>query len=64
MMGGALSATKECGSKAVRKTSLVWLMTLAGLAGAQSLDYQTYKAIVEPIFLKKRPTHISFGAIE
>jgi hypothetical protein len=24
---------------------------------AQSLDYQTYKTTVEPIFLKKRPTH-------
>ena len=33
------------------------LILLAGLAGAQSLDYQTYKTTVEPIFLKKRPTH-------
>src|SRR3954470_4665099 len=35
----------------------LWLIILAGLVGAQSLDYQTYKANVEPIFLKKRPTH-------
>jgi hypothetical protein len=35
----------------------LWLLTLAALIGAQSLDYQTYKATVEPIFLKKRPTH-------
>lgn len=26
-------------------------------AGAQALDYSTYKNKVEPIFLKKRPTH-------
>src|SRR5690242_19844 len=30
---------------------------LAGLLGAQSLDYQTYKTTVQPIFLKKRPGH-------
>ena len=29
----------------------------ASLAGAQSLDYSTYKAKVEPIFLKKREGH-------
>jgi hypothetical protein len=34
-----------------------WLVILAGLGGAQSLDYQTYKTTVEPIFLKKRPAH-------
>src|ERR1700761_3904222 len=34
---------------------LIFLIT--GLLGAQSLDYQTYKTTVEPIFLKKRPTH-------
>jgi hypothetical protein len=26
-------------------------------AGAQSLDYEVFKAQVQPIFLKKRPTH-------
>ena len=26
-------------------------------AAAQSLDFQVYKTTVEPIFLKKRPTH-------
>jgi hypothetical protein len=36
---------------------LLWFIILAGAVGAQSLDYQTYKATVEPIFLKKRPTH-------
>lgn len=33
------------------------LILVAVLVGAQSLDYQTYKITVEPIFLKKRPTH-------
>src|SRR5881227_1692508 len=35
----------------------LWLITLSGIVGAQSLDYQMYKTTVEPIFLKKRPTH-------
>jgi len=33
------------------------LVVLTGLSGAQALDYQIYKTTVEPIFLKKRPTH-------
>ena len=33
------------------------LVALTGLGGAQALDYQIYKTTVEPIFLKKRPTH-------
>lgn len=33
------------------------LILLAPLAAAQSLDFQVYKTKVEPIFLKKRPTH-------
>ncbi len=33
------------------------LVMLTGLGGAQALDYQIYKTTVEPIFLKKRPTH-------
>jgi len=38
--------------------SLAFLPTmLAVVASAQSLDYQVYKTNVEPIFLKKRPTH-------
>lgn len=37
--------------------ALLWLSILAGSLRAQSLDYQSYKATVEPIFLKKRPTH-------
>ena len=36
---------------------LLSVMIPAASIGAQSLDYQTYKATVEPIFLKKRPTH-------
>jgi hypothetical protein len=36
---------------------LLSLTILAGSVRAQTLDYQTYKATVEPIFLKKRPTH-------
>src|SRR5690348_3780151 len=35
----------------------LWLIILSALLSAQSLDYQTYKATVEPIFLKKRPGH-------
>lgn len=30
---------------------------LASLAGGQTLDFETYRARVEPIFLKKRPGH-------
>ena len=30
---------------------------LAPLALAQTVDFQTYRAKVEPIFMKKRPTH-------
>jgi hypothetical protein len=47
------------GTETLNKIVLVplWLIILAGLVGAQSLDYQTYKTTVEPIFLKKRPTH-------
>ncbi len=33
------------------------ILLLAGLGSAQSLDYETFKTKVEPIFLKKRPTH-------
>lgn len=33
------------------------LIFLAPLAAAQSLDFEVYKTRVEPIFLKKRPTH-------
>jgi hypothetical protein len=32
-------------------------MILAGLAGAQELSYEAYKAKVEPVFLKKREGH-------
>src|SRR5689334_16925772 len=32
----------------------LWLIILARFVGAQSLDYQTYKTTVEPIFLEKR----------
>ena len=33
------------------------LLVGASLATAQSLDFDTYRTKVEPIFLKKRPTH-------
>src|SRR5579872_1813216 len=37
---------------------LILLVTLfASFAAAQSLDYETYKTTVEPIFIKKRPGH-------
>ena len=35
----------------------LWFSLFAGLLGAQSLDYHSYKTTVEPIFLKKRPGH-------
>ena len=37
--------------------AVVLLQVASPLASAQSLDYQTFKTRVEPIFLKKRPTH-------
>jgi hypothetical protein len=36
---------------------VIVLQTAAPLAGAQSLDFAYYRTRVEPIFLKKRPTH-------
>jgi hypothetical protein len=33
------------------------LILITPLAAAQSVDFEAYKARVEPIFLKKRPTH-------
>ena len=37
---------------------LRWLLVLLPtLAAAQTLDFELYRATVEPIFLKKRPTH-------
>lgn len=37
---------------------LILLVTLfASFAAAQTLDFETYKATVEPIFVKKRPGH-------
>jgi len=39
---------------------MIWLgllILLASLTSAQSLDFDTFKAKVEPIFLKKRPGH-------
>ncbi len=38
-------------------TSASMFIVLSAVLGAQSLDYQTYKTTVEPIFLKKRPGH-------
>jgi len=36
---------------------LIALPTFCPIAGAQSLDFEYYRTHVEPIFLKKRPTH-------
>ncbi len=33
------------------------IVLLPALAAAQTLDFEMYRATVEPIFLKKRPTH-------
>lgn len=38
-------------------TRLIFAILFASLALAQTLDYETYKTTVEPIFLKKRPGH-------
>jgi cytochrome c553 len=39
------------------KTLAALVMLTAAAASAQSLDFETYRSKVEPIFLKKRPTH-------
>lgn len=39
------------------KTLAIVILLAAPLAMAQSLDFETYRTKVEPIFLKKRPTH-------
>ena len=39
------------------KTLAAFVILAASAASAQTLDFATYKAKVEPIFLKKRPTH-------
>ena len=35
----------------------LWISVLGVAGTAQSLDYDLYKKNVEPVFLKKRPTH-------
>jgi hypothetical protein len=40
-----------------RLAILAVITSMAHLAMAQSLDYETYKKTVEPIFTKKRPGH-------
>ena len=42
---------------AIRRTILAALAVAGGTAAAQSLNFETYKSRVEPIFLKKRPGH-------
>jgi hypothetical protein len=42
---------------AVALVAVVLLQAAAPLASAQSLDYEYFKTRVEPIFLKKRPSH-------
>ena len=43
--------------RTIRMTGLVLTAWMAPLGVAQSLDFDTYRAKVEPIFLKKRPGH-------
>jgi hypothetical protein len=38
-------------------TRLIFVALFASLAIAQTLDYETYKKTVEPIFIKKRTGH-------
>ena len=40
-----------------RLAILATIASMTHLATAQSLDYETYKRTVEPIFAKKRPGH-------
>jgi hypothetical protein len=40
-----------------RLAILATMASMTHLATAQSLDYETYKRTVEPIFAKKRPGH-------
>ena len=40
-----------------RLAILATIASITHLATAQSLDYETYKKTVEPIFAKKRPGH-------
>ena len=40
-----------------RLAILATIASMTHLATAQSLDYETYKKTVEPIFAKKRPGH-------
>ena len=40
-----------------RLALLTMMTSVTHLAMAQSLDYETYKKSVEPIFVKKRPGH-------
>jgi hypothetical protein len=42
---------------AILAAIIVVLQCTAPIAGAQSLDFEYYRTRVEPIFLKKRPTH-------
>lgn len=42
---------------AIRMIALAVAAVVAPLAVGQSLDFETYRAKVEPIFLKKRPGH-------
>ena len=39
------------------KTLAAFVILTAAAASAQCLDFATFRAKVEPIFLKKRPTH-------
>jgi hypothetical protein len=39
------------------KTLAILAMAAAPFVAAQSLDFETYRSKVEPIFNKKRPTH-------
>lgn len=41
----------------VMRTLATLVVLAASLAAAQTLDFATYRSKVEPIFLKKKPTH-------
>src|SRR5262245_1872806 len=51
---------KECMTMNLARLAMLPVAALAlfaPLASAQSLDFETYRTKVEPIFLKKRPPH-------
>ena len=56
MMSGGMRK-KTIGTLVLTTAAGLTLLVTASVALAQSLDFETYRTRVEPIFLKKRPGH-------